>query len=344
MAIRSLNPEQTKWQIDYYTSGRKGKRNRHTFVGPESEARAYEMELRRQNPLSFEKSINPRIIDIFPEWLDEYKLDHALTTFKDVKVVLTHLIPHFGNYRFNQLVPSIIQSYKTTRIDEGVLKRTINKELSYFSSFIKWAVENNIASPLPFQIKKFPYKKSPKPRIPHPLEIQELIKCTEERYKPVVLLLYDTGLRREEALTLKAENVQLSMNVIIVRGKGDKERIVPITTERLYITLQEALKTIKEGYLFVNPKTKKPYNPSSLSYSLYKAAKKAKIDQKVYPHLLRHSFGTHSLLAGVGLRSLQKMMGHSSVKTTEDYTHLLGDFIKFEGKKFGDYISQLAHE
>jgi integrase/recombinase XerD len=92
-------------------------------------------------------------------------------------------------------------------------------------------------------------------------------------------------------------------------------------------------KRYKKGLLFVNPKTEKEY--VDLRKPLKRAAEKAGIDQHVYMHLLRHSFGTHSIQSGIGLRTLQMLMGHSSSQVTEIYTTLAGQYLGQEIEKFG---------
>jgi integrase/recombinase XerD len=145
-------------------------------------------------------------------------------------------------------------------------------------------------------------------------------------------------MRRSEALTLKAEAISLKTNLILFTGKGNKERIIPIVTNRLREELERALEKVKRGYLFVNPKTSKPYY--GIRKALIRAAEKAGIEKRVYHHLLRHSFGTHALAAGLNLRAIQGVLGHSTSKTTEIYTHLLGDYLSDEAKKFNLFIER----
>ena len=337
MAIRPKDKKGKKWQIDYYPQGRKGKRKRLVFIGNEAEARAYEADLRRV--ASTEIPINPKILDSIPEWKEDYKNNHQPSTYIDVVNCLKHLIPFFGHLKFSSLAPSIIEHYKTKRLKAGLSRRTINKELSYFSGLCGWATANNYTEPLTFKIKKFPRIISPKPAIPPPAAIKALIDNIEPIYLPIILLLYDGGLRLSEATHLKAENVYLDRDMILISGKGGKERLVPLMTRRLKDELARGLKKKKRGYLYLNPKTGKPWH--GIRKALKRAAIKAGIEQRVYHHLLRHSFGTHGLASGMNLRALQGIMGHSSSQTTEIYTHLVGNYLKDEGKKFGDYIGHL---
>ena len=148
--------------------------------------------------------------------------------------------------------------------------------------------------------------------------------------------MYDAGLRRSEALGLKAESVNLKSRTMMIKGKGDKEATIPITTDRLLGELKKALKKRPKGYLFINPHTGKPWY--SIRKALVRAAEKAKLNQRVYHHLLRHSFGTHAVIAGLDIGAIRDIMRHSTVKTTEGYTHLAAKFLSSEATKFNRFV------
>lgn len=333
MSIRPYRNHQDKWRVEWYVPGGKGKRASIIIEGTEAYARAYEAEMRRRQPDPV--LINPKIIAVTSEFYAYYKNNRLESTYEDCLKSFKHLLKHIGNHRFTDLSPAVIEEYKSRRL-EDVSKRTINKELSYLSSFLKWCVRNNHCNPITFKIEKFEKVKSPKPEVPSPEVVQTIISKVEKEYRPILLLLYDGGLRRTEALTLTAERINLDTRLMLVKGKGEKERMVPITTERLFKELARLKKTIKAGYLFANPRTGKPYD--SIRKPLARACKKAKVTQRIYHHLFRHSFGTHATVAGVGLKHLQDIMGHSTSKTTELYTHLAAERLTEESKKFGRYI------
>lgn len=349
MSVRPYKNRPDQWVIDYYPLGRKGKRVQEVYIGGEGDAYLYEAEIRKTHVKAM--PVNPKIIDMYPEWYAEYKANVAENTARDALNCFKKLIPFFGHRQLPRLTQSIIEEYKAKRRDDNIYgraaaskvsKRTINKELCYLSSLINWAVDRDYANPLPFKIKKFARVRSAKTLIPTRGEMQRIYEAIEARYKPIFLLLYDGGMRRSEALTLRVKDVHIEQGVILIKGKGGKERLVPITTGRLRDALIEALKDKERGYLFINPHTGKPY--FSIRKALLRAAAKAKVSQRIYHHLLRHSFGTHSAEAGVDLRALQAIMGHSTIKVTEIYTHMGGEFIRREGAKFDHYISKSKNE
>ncbi|MCK4786250.1 MAG: tyrosine-type recombinase/integrase [Desulfobacteraceae bacterium] len=334
MSIHPLNDKRTKWQIYVYPRGGKGKRLKVRFQGNEAEARTYEAELRNKGNVEIEKDC--KVADIYNDWLYEYTNNNLPNTIRDAKNCYKQLLPFFGLKRFSLIKPKIIEQYKAKRLEDGVCKRTINKELSYFSSLWHWAHESGFAEDF-LKIKKFSKVSRVLPAIPTPQEVEAIYQAIDEKYKTIFLLLYDAGMRRTETLTLKKKNIYLNKGDIITVRKGGHEKLIPIITERLHIALETAIKDKDpDDYLFINPSTGKPWY--SIRKALLKAAKKAEVNQRVYHHLFRHSLGTHALEAGVDIKALQGIFGHSTVKTTEWYSQLRSSFVKREGSKFNDFI------
>lgn len=349
------------WLISWYPHGRKGKRERRRFYGTRIEAEEYERGVRRINRHELQQLVNPRLVELTDEWLDTYKNDHSPTTVRDVKNCLRPLMAFFGGLQIPAITPKLIEAYKSRRLETEIVPRvknpdkldparekkyikprTINKELSYLSSLIRWTAENGHSSPLPFQIKKFPKKMTEPPtvRIPMPEEVQAMIDVIEPEYRTIFLLYYDAGCRREEALKLRREAVRLKSRTLHVIGKGNKERIIDITTDRLHLALKEACEKTGSGYLFINPKTNKPWY--SIRKAIKRAAVAAGIEERVYAHLFRHTHGTHALMAGMDLRAVQGQLGHSTSKTTEKYTHLVPELRKRQASKFNDFV--ISHD
>lgn len=329
------------WLICWYPTGRKGKSMRRRLYGSRSEAEEFERAVRRVNQADLRDSINPRLVEMVDDWLSAYRNDHSPTTLRDVQFCLHHLVGFFGNLQFSAITPKIIETYKARRLADGVKPRTINKELSYLSSYWTWAAENNRANPAPFKIRKFPKKMAAPPaiRVPLPGEVQRLIDAIAPQYRTILLLYYDAGLRRSEALQLTRGAVRLSNRTLHVIGKGGKERIIDITTDRLFDALSAACSDKKpREHLFINPSTKKPYY--SIRKAILSAAKRAKLEDHVYAHLLRHAHGTHALMAGMDLRAVQGQLGHSTSKTTEMYTHLVPELRRRQVSKFNDFIGE----
>lgn len=143
------------------------------------------------------------------------------------------------------------------------------------------------------------------------------------KHKAMLSLIYACGLRRSELLHLKLTDIDTKRGLLIIRqSKGKKDRIVPIGDKivELLRSSQKAERTTT--YLFEGQKTGEPYSARSLQLILKQSLTKAKITKQITLHCLRHSFATHLLESGTDLRYIQELLGHSSSRTTEIYTHV----------------------
>ena len=157
------------------------------------------------------------------------------------------------------------------------------------------------------------------------------------RTKAMLELLYATGMRVSELLSLRFSNIDLENTIVRVEGKGSKERIIPFNdTSKKYLELYLNFyrpKLIKPGKnyeeLFLNNRGT-PMTRQGLFKLLKQLCKELGIKKNVSPHILRHSFATHLLNAGADLRVIQEFLGHSSISTTQIYTHVSKEHIKTE--------------
>ncbi|NJL44418.1 MAG: tyrosine-type recombinase/integrase [Nitrosarchaeum sp.] len=150
-----------------------------------------------------------------------------------------------------------------------------------------------------------------------------LAAATHSKSKLLIELLYSSGLRVSECTRLKVEDLEMGSKIAWVRGgKGGKDRMV-ILSERLITHLREYLSAsgISLGFLFPG-KERKPLTVRNVQSIVSGAAQRAGIQKQVTPHKLRHSFATHLREAGEDLRLIQELLGHSSIQTTEIYTHV----------------------
>ncbi len=347
----SVRPHKTKgkgwWIIDYYPAGRKGKRRRITFKGSEGDAMATEQALRR-SPGQAAVLVSPLVKDLVATWLEYYKEQVRPRTYQDAVDCMSHWLPSFGYYKPNSITRTAINNYKLSQLKEIankaavergkaprlMSKRTINKTLSYLSSFLRWAAENGHCSDMSFKIQGFPAKQT-RSRVPKPLtprQITNLYEKTDEAYKLLFLLMSDMGLRRSEALHIMADDVDEYRETINIIGKGGKQRSIPFLSNRVADELNAALEKRASGHLIVNPKTEKPYDQTAKWIA--RAAKEAKIVRHVHPHLLRHSCLSNLAMKGMSPHALQQIAGHANIETTNRiYVHIRHDFVQEEAAK-----------
>lgn len=150
------------------------------------------------------------------------------------------------------------------------------------------------------------------------------------KYKTIFLILYGTGLRISEALSLQIKDIDSDRMIITVRnGKGAKDRCVMLSP-KLLISLRDYYKSLKKkplSYLFFGRDLNKPMISRWVQHNISLAGKKAGVTRPVTPHVLRHSFATHLLESGVDVRRIQLLMGHKSLRTTAIYMNVSADFI-----------------
>lgn len=346
MTVRPDPKYPGRWIIDCRPDGYKGKRLRQPFEGSEDEARAWERAIMRRHA----EIIDPRTSycsAIFIRWITYYRNNRSATTAADAEGAWKKALkPVFGKLAPKHITRAIIEQYKTSRINsskrgqEGmstVKPRTVNKELTYLSSMLKWAAENGYCDPLPFAIRGFPraMTRPPKPRPLTPEQVTLIWEIIEDEYKLAFLLMADAGLRATEALHLRVEHIEFAHDLMYVTGKGSKERIVPITTSRLRQAL--LAKRSEKGWLSCNRKTGRPY--TSIKSALARAAKKAGLEKHLYHHLLRHSFGTNATVSGIDPNAIKDMMGHADLQTTLLYQHLAGDYLRRQAMKMDALVS-----
>jgi integrase/recombinase XerD len=155
-------------------------------------------------------------------------------------------------------------------------------------------------------------------------EIKAIIEApTNLKHRAMLSLIYACGLRRSELLNLSLSDVLSDRNLLFIRqSKGKKDRVVPIS-DKIIEMLREYYKAYKpKAWLFEGQFPNSKYSEKSLENVLKQSLAKAKIKKKVSLHWLRHSYATHLLESGTDLRYIQELLGHSSSRTTEIYTHV----------------------
>ncbi len=323
------------WQIKYYPEGKKGGLKVISMPGGTyEEALEYERLLRRESRKEiFSLDSFPTIGQAIPHFMAEYGLEHLPSGIKTMHRYMATIDRYMGKFKFPAIGEERIQRFKQERIDAGLKPTTVNKELSGLSMLLKWAERKGYCSASP-KVRRFPAKmtKAPLPDVPTREEVLALINCMIWPRCGLFFCLYYAGLRRSEAIYMQAEDVFLDRSVIIVTGKGNKQRVVPIVDE-LRPVLEKRLEEVEKGYLWT---TRQGIPITDLPQIIRFAKARAGITRRIHPHLLRHAFGTHATMAGVGMRQLQNIMGHSSVTTTEIYTTLGSEaLIKDLTEKFG---------
>lgn len=221
--------------------------------------------------------------------------------------------------------------------------------LSALRQFYDFMLNNGYLASLkynPFENFDSPKLERKLPEILSYEEIEKMMNKVEVthslglRDRAVLETMYACGLRVSEVIGLKTSNVYPDEGIVRVFGKGSKERIVPIGNEALKwieTYLQNSRKNLanknSEDYLFLNWRGRW-LSRMAIWNIIDKYSKLAKIEKQIHPHILRHSFATHLLEGGADLRSIQEMLGHADISTTQIYTHVDISYLKQVHKEF----------
>jgi integrase/recombinase XerC len=224
-----------------------------------------------------------------------------------------------------------LRGFIAGQIQKGLNKTTVSRRLSSIRSFFKFLYREGYMKTNPAKLVSNP--KVPK-LLPRFLSVDDVFSLVEKpegigflpaRNRAVLELLYSSGLRVSELSGINTDDMHIKESLIKIKGKGKKERIVPIGSKAIdamksYIVERMLLKS-KERALFLNRMGKR-LTERGVRRIVVKYARAIGIHGRIGPHTLRHSFASHLLQGGADLRVIQELLGHASLSTTQKYTHL----------------------
>jgi len=224
-----------------------------------------------------------------------------------------------------------LRGFIAGQIQKGLNKTTVSRRLSSIRSFFKFLYREGYMKTNPAKLVSNP--KVPK-LLPRFLSVDDVFSLVEKpegigflpaRNRAVLELLYSSGLRVSELSGINTDDIRIKESLIKIKGKGKKERIVPVGSKAIdamksYIIERMLLKS-KERALFLNRMGKR-LTERGVRRIVVKYARAIGIHGRIGPHTLRHSFASHLLQDGADLRVIQELLGHSSLSTTQKYTHL----------------------
>jgi len=227
-----------------------------------------------------------------------------------------------------------LRSYAAALSERGLARASVSRKLAAVRSFHDHLTRTGAAQQNPAELLPMPKKESRLPRVLGPDEIARLLDRIpasgplEVRDRAMLEVTYASGLRAEEIVNLDADAVDFDSETLRVTGKGSKTRIVPMgepaqrALDRYLRQARPALATGREEPALFLSRRGRRLSPSDVRRRLDRWVREAAVAGHVSPHTLRHSFATHLLEGGADLRSIQELLGHSSVSTTQVYTRV----------------------
>jgi len=236
-----------------------------------------------------------------------------------------------NNITFLKIKNTELTSYTRHLYTQGLSAKSITRKISSFKSFFQYLVKHNVLRSNPCLGIKAPKAKKSLPKTLNVDEISRLLNVkltnhTKMRDHAIFELIYSSGLRVSEVVGLNIEDVAMDDQILTVRGKGNKMRALPfgnVAKAALNKWMDHRIKisSAEDRAIFLS-KSGQRLSIRSVQKSIRSWGIKAGINQKLSPHILRHSFATHMLESSKDLRLVQELLGHESLSTTQIYTHL----------------------
>lgn len=241
---------------------------------------------------------------------------------------------------WNDVSYSSIRFYLRKMYDKEYSKKTISRHISTLRSFFKYLVKEGMISTSPMTLISNPKQDKKLPTYLNYEEIETILNIPDKktvlgvRDALILELLYASGIRVSELVGIQLKNIRTSEQSIKILGKGNKERYVLYGKKckeliDLYLgcARKELLKNKNHDYLFVN-KDGEQLTTGGVRYILDKTLKEGGLRLKISPHTIRHTFATHLLNNGADLKSVQELLGHENLKTTQIYTHISNERLR----------------
>lgn len=276
--------------------------------------------------LQIEKNASPYTVkyyrndlEIFADFLQSEGISHiANVTYKDVRIFLTSLY------------------------EQELSRRSVSRKISTLRSFYRFLERERYVEGNPFVQLHLPKTSKPVPGFLYQEELDKLFEVNDitiplgQRDQALLEMLYGTGIRVSECQNLRIQDIDFSIGTIFVRGKGRKERYVPFGSFAeiaLETYLQEGRNKLLQKsnsdteFIFLNSHGGH-LTTRGIRTILNKIVERASLTVHVHPHKLRHTFATHLLNEGADLRSVQELLGHESLSSTQIYTHVTKDHLR----------------
>ncbi|TGB04817.1 tyrosine recombinase XerC [Halobacillus salinus] len=275
--------------------------------------------------LQIEKNASPLTVEHYAHDIDEFfvflqteQLSIEQCEYSDIRIFLSGLY------------------------DRGLSRRSVSRKVSSIRSLYRFLEREEKVKQNPFSFVSLPKAAHPIPEFFYEEELQELFTVSDledplgQRNQAILELLYGTGIRVSECTNVELRDLDFSLSTLLVHGKGNKERYVPFgafASQALKHYIEDGRgKLLQKGKgntdrLLLNAKGG-PLTARGIRLILNKLVDKTAITADISPHKLRHSFATHLLNAGADLRSVQELLGHSQLSSTQIYTHVSKDRLR----------------
>jgi integrase/recombinase XerD len=317
-----------KWHIGYHPEALNSIRNTFKNTGVYIQTLNDINDVVKPRPLEIKKpsdalpdlnKTQKEKVDQFKYWLQSKRYSEStIGTYADA---LSTFLRFYANKPFSEIDNSDVIRFNNDYILKNQFSSSYQNQVVNAVKLFFNKIENKKLNP---ELVHRPKRPKLLPNVLSKEEVKLILNSLKNlKHKTMLSLIYSCGLRRGELLNLKTTDIDSKRNMIIIRqGKGRKDRIAPLSAKILEILRNYYSDYKPTVWLFEGEQQGEKYSEQSLQSVLKQALEKAKINKPVSLHWLRHSFATHLLENGTDLRYIQEILGHSSSRTTEIYTHV----------------------
>ena len=283
------------------------------------------------------------MVDKFLEYM-RYERNRSPRTVQDYEDDLRMFESFFKNkdsqVSWESVDSDLIRDWLESMMDSGHAATSVNRRLSALRSLFRFALSRHLVEKDPAHVIVGPKNSKPLPAFVREQDMNRLLDGEEMwqdnfedlRARTIIILLYHTGVRVSELTGMDVSSLDMYDSYIKVRGKGNKERVVPFGEElkaglEKYLVARESFAGMKDGPLFVDDRLRR-MSPDQVRAIVKNNLSKVTTQKKRSPHVLRHSFATAMLNNGAGIESVKKLLGHAKISTTEIYTHTTFEQLK----------------
>ncbi|WP_425439012.1 tyrosine recombinase XerC [Pisciglobus halotolerans] len=293
---------------------------------------------------------NQELMTFFLNYLISER-DYSILTKKAYEediLYFASFLKRTGEESFTAVTVQDVRIYLGELNEQQLSRNSVSRKISSLRAFYQFLLRNQIVESNPFSYVQMKKKTLRLPKFFYEKELDALFEAVEgdspldHRNAALLEILYGTGIRVSECRNIEMNDIDFDMSVLLIHGKGNKERYVPFghyATEALRTYLEKGRTLLmkkhhkEHPFLFVNHYGD-PITSAGIEYVLNQIIKKSSLTSDIHPHMLRHTFATHLLNNGADMRTVQELLGHASLSSTQIYAHVTKEHLQKDYRHF----------
>lgn len=293
---------------------------------------------------------NQKLIELFLNYLISER-DYSVLTKKAYQEDIEQFnafLNQTGESAFNTVSIQDVRIFLGELNEKKLSRNSVSRKISSLRAFYQFLLRNELVTDNPFSYVHLKKKNLRLPRFFYEKEMDVLFQTVQGdgpldmRNEAILEVLYGTGIRVSECAGIQLQDIDFELNVLLVHGKGNKERYVPFghyAAVAMQHYLEKGRKPLMKKHhkehktLFVNHHGD-GITPTGIEYVLNQVIKKSSLTSDIHPHMLRHTFATHLLNNGADMRTVQELLGHSSLSSTQIYAHVTKESLQKNYRQF----------